>query len=163
MRCLIAVGLTLATVSCASSRTSQQPGSAVERTRSAADVRWNGFCFIDGHTASCDELWQYSRDAIDRIEILKGVTAVDRYGSEAMDGAILMSTKPSAAATPPVADRYESIFYFIDGRTASRRDVERLGSDSIQSIEVLKGSAAIARYGSDAVAGAILVSTKRIR
>jgi hypothetical protein len=135
MRCLIAVGLALATVSCASSRTPQPPGSPDERPRSIAEVRWNGFCFIDGHTASCEELWQYARDAIDRIEILKGATAVDRYGSEAKDGAILMSTKPSAATNRPAADRSESIFYFIDGRTASRRDVERLWSDSIRSEE----------------------------
>jgi TonB-dependent SusC/RagA subfamily outer membrane receptor len=162
MRRLIVIGLAVAAASCATSKTPQPPVSAAERTRSTPDV-WNGFCFIDGHTASCDALWRDSRDLSDRIQILKSTAAIDRYGSEAVDGAILMSTKPSPTATAAASAPSQNIFYFIDGRTAGRDDVERMSSDIIRSIEVLKGPAAIARYGPEASFGAILVSTKQIR
>jgi outer membrane receptor protein involved in Fe transport len=51
--------------------------------------------------------------------------------------------------------------YFIDGRETSRADVEKLPRDRIESIEVIKGKAAIA-YGAEA-RGVIMVTTKRPR
>jgi outer membrane receptor for ferrienterochelin and colicin len=122
----------------------------------------NIFCFLDGRTASCDDLQRYSPDAIDRIEVLKGALAVQRFGPEA-DGAILVMTKPSIDPAEPVADPSESIFYFIDGRTASRADFRQLPHDTIERIEIFKNWAAVARYGSEAEAGAIHVTTKRAR
>lgn len=163
MRYLIIVGVAVATLSCAAHGTRQPPVAAEARLRSSADDRGNAFCFVDGRTASCDDLMRYAPDAVDRIEILKGATAVERYGLEAMGGAILLSTRPSPDATPVTTTPSENIFYFIDGLTASRGDFARLPPDSIQRIEVLKNSAVIARYGSQAVAGAILVTTKRAR
>jgi hypothetical protein len=56
-----------------------------------------------------------------------------------------------------------NVLYFIDGRTASRADFRQLPPDSIESIEILKNRAAVARYGPGAEVGVIRVTTKRAR
>jgi outer membrane receptor for ferrienterochelin and colicin len=120
------------------------------------------FCFVNGRTVNCDDFQRYAPDSIERIEVIKGVAAAQRYGVEA-DGAILVLTKSVPGVSRPTDDPAEGIFYFIDGRTASRSDVDRLPRDAIERIEVLKGVAAVSRFGSEASAGAIRVTTKRTR
>jgi hypothetical protein len=159
MRYIIAVGLVLATASCA---TRGQPDTAAASAVSAqTPAERNVYCFVDGRTVSCEEWQRYSRDTIDRILILRGFAAADRFGPDA-DGAILVTMRSTGAAMPS-ATRSDLIFYFIDGRTASRADFERLPRDNIHSIEILQSWAAVDRYGPDADAGVFRVTTKRAR
>lgn len=120
------------------------------------------FCFVDGHTTSCDGLGTRAPATIDRIEVIKGQTASDRYGPLAA-GAVLVTSRPAAAADRPAVNPEELAFFFIDGRTASRSDLRDLPRDAIEYIEVLTGPTALAFFGSAAGAGVVLVRTNRLR
>jgi len=52
------------------------------------------------------------------------------------------------------------ILAFLDGVEVDPSETQRIASDRIERIEVLKGRAAIALYGSRAANGVILVTTK---
>ncbi len=51
--------------------------------------------------------------------------------------------------------------YYIDGKLSTKKDLENLGSDKIQSMSILKGSSAIEKYGEKAKDGVILIITKK--
>jgi TonB-dependent SusC/RagA subfamily outer membrane receptor len=55
-----------------------------------------------------------------------------------------------------------SPIFFIDGKRVDESAFSKLKLDpkQIESVEVVKGPAAVAAYGVDAVAGAIVVKTK---
>jgi hypothetical protein len=52
-------------------------------------------------------------------------------------------------------------FCVVDGREASCRDVLRMVSSQVESVEVLDGRTAAAAYGERANAGVLVVATKR--
>ena len=54
----------------------------------------------------------------------------------------------------------DSALYIIDGKKVSREEVDRLSTDQIKSVTVLKGKAAVEKYGDEAQGGVLLISTK---
>lgn len=50
---------------------------------------------------------------------------------------------------------------FIDGKKASKKDMKALAPDQIESINVLKGEAALEKYGKKAAEGVIEITTKK--
>lgn len=81
----------------------------------------------------------------------------------------LLDRHQAAPTADPVAEREPvgQVFWVVDGRTlgidstgAISARMQRLGADSILSFEVLKGKAAIARFGVQASGGAVIVRTK---
>jgi hypothetical protein len=156
----------LVTVSCAPgpSPSTPSPAHPAERLlRSPEGEQRNPFCFVDLRTVRCQDLEQYPPEAVDRIETVEGAAAVERYGPDAADGAVLVSTTPSADIRRPPAEPAGNVFYFIDGRTATRSDLEEMPPDRIDGIEVLRGAGAIARFGADASDGVVIVKTKDTR
>ncbi len=57
-------------------------------------------------------------------------------------------------------DGKEPIF-FIDGKESTKEKMEKLDSDQIESINVLKGKSAIKKYGKEAEDGVIEITTKK--
>lgn len=53
-----------------------------------------------------------------------------------------------------------SLFY-IDGKEVSKDDFEKLDSNSIEKMEVLKGDGAVKKYGDKAKGGVLLITTKK--
>ena len=49
----------------------------------------------------------------------------------------------------------------MDGKIVSKDKIDDLDSDSIDSIEVLKGDSATKKYGKKAEGGAVVISTKK--
>ena len=164
MRYAVVLGVALVSVRCApapASSPTPSPAQAAERLlRSSEGELRNPFCFVDLRTVSCQDLERYPPEAVDRIEVVEGDAAVRRYGLDAMDGAILVSTSPSADIRRPPAEPAGNVFYFINGRTATRSDLEETSPDDIESIEVLRGAGAVARFGAEASDGVVLVTTK---
>lgn len=54
----------------------------------------------------------------------------------------------------------DSALCIIDGKKVSREEVDRLSSDQIKRVTVLKGKAAVEKYGDEAQGGVLLISTK---
>jgi tRNA-binding EMAP/Myf-like protein len=55
----------------------------------------------------------------------------------------------------------DKALYIIDGKEVTKKDVDALNSDSIESATVLKGNAATKLYGKKAKNGAIVITTKK--
>jgi TonB-dependent SusC/RagA subfamily outer membrane receptor len=55
----------------------------------------------------------------------------------------------------------EQPLYVVDGKIASGQELENLRPEQIQSIDVLKGSSAIAKYGDKGKNGVVLVTIKK--
>ncbi|SET44975.1 TonB-dependent Receptor Plug Domain [Hymenobacter actinosclerus] len=52
---------------------------------------------VDGKIIDAFQLSAISPDQIEKVDVLKGTTAIARYGEKAKDGAILITLKPAAA------------------------------------------------------------------
>jgi TonB-dependent SusC/RagA subfamily outer membrane receptor len=58
-----------------------------------------GFYQVDGRDATLEEVGKIVAEAVERIEILKGPTAVSIYGERARAGAIIVTTKHAKPAS----------------------------------------------------------------
>jgi len=85
---------------------------------------------------------------------LPGLTAVSRSGEPGADGAILRIRGTNTIGT----GNENNVLVVIDG--VAGRGLERLSSNDIESVTVLKDASA-AIYGSQAANGVILITTKR--
>jgi outer membrane receptor protein involved in Fe transport len=72
-------------------------------------------------------------------------------------------TSDGGAADQLTASLPSDVLYFINGRAATRADVQALRTEAIESIEIIKGKSAVFLYGPEAGAGAILVTLKPTR
>lgn len=67
----------------------------------------------------------------------------------------------NSSGTVTLSNNGKEPLIFIDGKQVSRKKMEKLATDNIEKIEVLKGDSAIERYGDDAEDGVILITTKK--
>jgi len=95
-------------------------------------------------------------DDISSIEVLKDQSATDRYGDNAKNGAIRISTKANFMNDP-----LKDPLFVLDGEIINRARMDILSPDKIQSINVLKGESAIAKYGNSGRNGVIEITLKK--
>lgn len=80
----------------------------------------------------------------------------------ASDGKLKKPVPPTPPPPPKVTElEMEKAYVVIDGKESTMKALIKLDSESIASVDVLKGEAAISKYGNKAKEGAILVSTKK--
>jgi len=91
-------------------------------------------------------------DDISSIEVLKDQSATDRYGDNAKNGAIRISTKDYSGKDP---------LFVLDGEIITKARLDAIGSDKIESLTVLKDASAIAKYGNKAKNGVIEITLKK--
>ncbi|OUR92189.1 hypothetical protein A9Q87_06825 [Flavobacteriales bacterium 34_180_T64] len=56
---------------------------------------------------------------------------------------------------------HENTLFFLDGKEISSKDLEKLDTDTVDKIEVLKGDKATEKYGKKAKDGVVLITTKK--
>jgi TonB-dependent SusC/RagA subfamily outer membrane receptor len=131
---------------------------------------------IDGQVYTGDAAGRaVDSDRIANVEIVKGPRAVELYGERAADGVVIITTKDRAAsggvAVVPrsgagqIRIRGSSAIsgdplVLVDGRAVPAATLHDIAADQILDIQVLKGSAAVERYGDRASDGVIVVRTK---
>ncbi len=109
------------------------------------------------------------RPAIASVEVMKGAAAVERFGSRAEHGAILIRLRPEAAdAAMVIAERTEAAtsrtepLMVVDGVImANTMTRSQLNPSEIDRVEVIRGEAAAALYGARAANGVVIITTKR--
>ena len=69
------------------------PAPAPTAQVDVARARSPSLCFVDGQETDCRDVRAISPGRIDRIEVIKGPTAVSNYGNRAAGGVILVHTK----------------------------------------------------------------------
>lgn len=107
---------------------------------------------------------------IESINVLKGKQATDKYGAEAKDGAIEITTKEvpkevlenieKSKEILSKSDYPENVFFMLNGKRSSKAEIEKLNPDDIRSVNVLKGKNATDKYGSLGKNGVIEIHTK---
>jgi beta-lactamase regulating signal transducer with metallopeptidase domain len=105
-----------------------------------------------------------SPEKIESIDVLKGASAIAKYGEKGKDGAIEIITKQGASVDNLMEKvARQNLFeapplVIIDGKESDR--LKELSPDEIASISVLKGASAINKYGEKGKGGVIEILTK---
>jgi outer membrane receptor protein involved in Fe transport len=115
-------------------------------------------------------------DQIADIQVVRGAHAVKLYGPAASAGVIIITTKAGAASGQAAVTPRPGVgrilirgssaisgdpLVLVDGRAVSAASLQDIAADQILDVEVVKGPAAVERYGERAGGGAIVVRTKR--
>lgn len=115
---------------------------------------------------------------IERINVLKGIEAILKYGPAGEDGVLEIFTKlengkpapkPEAVYPPGMREelfmrgiRVNNPIYVVNGENWGRdpEKIKNLKVDDIQSMHVLEGEAAWLRYGEEGRYGVLIIETK---
>ncbi|RFZ90505.1 hypothetical protein D0C36_22250 [Mucilaginibacter conchicola] len=122
---------------------------------------------IDGVKADKRRVSAINPQEIESISVLKDANATALYGSEGMNGVVLVTTKaglkgaktlikPDAKLAPPANEP----LYVVDGIKTDATKAKAIDPKEIESIDVLKDTSATALYGSEGSNGVIKVTTK---
>lgn len=98
----------------------------------------NALYFLNGDRASLDEVRNIFPEQIVSINVIKGETALEKYGEEGSQGVIEILTKPK---------------YLVDGKETTKDEVDKINPDRIESMDVVK-------YGKKE-AGIVNIKTKK--
>jgi len=98
----------------------------------------NALIIIDGKKSSKDEMKNIPSGNIQSINVLKGETAIEKYGEKAKDGAIEINTKFNIP---------ENTSIIIDGKESTRENLEKIEPGNIESITILKNDSSVMKYG----------------
>jgi TonB-dependent SusC/RagA subfamily outer membrane receptor len=110
--------------------------------------------FLDGEEIRAADLKMIDSASIASIDRLIGPTAISLYGVRAGAGVIHIATKAAPRRTTPT-----TLLFLLDGREIPAGLVRVLDTKRINSVEVLKGAAALA-YGNRAHGGVVLITSK---
>jgi len=177
IRLACAAGGILVSGGCAADHLTAPPQPSARTVRVAGSG--SPLYVIDGQVYTGDAAGRsVDPDRIANVEIVKGPRAVELYGERAVDGVVIITTKEHAAGggLAGVAPRSGSgqirirrgsalsgdPLVLVDGRAVPAAALQDISADQILDIEVLKGSAAVERYGDRASQGAIVVRTKHV-
>lgn len=148
----------------------------------------NALIIIDGnkqYVRGSELLKQLNPEDIQSIQILKEDIGIAKYGADAMDGVILITTK-TGKSNPSNSIRIENNFklkdyqpiqhgtviiraqnsknnkplYILDGDLLENGSINSINPNTIDSIKILKGNEATSLYGESGNNGVILIKTK---
>lgn len=136
---------------------------------------------IDGVIVTGRKSLGITQDQIKSINVLKGESAILAYGDRGANGVIQMTTiHGNGPDSNIIGNDFDltfyaakqrninvrgsqfpnNVLYVIDGKISGEGTLKGLNPNSIESLEVLKGEAAILEYGQRASDGVIKISTK---
>jgi hypothetical protein len=76
-----------------------------------------------------------------------------------LHGAVAGTSEQTKIRTPAPDDKIMSGLLLVDGKRVDRATFTRLSPSAIKTVDVMKGRAAVERYGPEAANGAIVVTT----
>ena len=131
--------------------------------------------YIDGKKVLKGEVTKLNPKTIKNIVVLKDKAAVEKYGDEAKDGAVLIYIKNENTENNStlevitiksdskafISDDDSKYLIYIDGTEATKEDMEKINPDNIEKMNVLKGEAALKLYGDKGKNGVIEITTKK--
>ena len=141
-----------------------------------SEISDNVLFIIDGKESTKEEMSKISPDKIERVEVLKNQTSLEKYGKKAKDGVIFIYLKPNenslSAQTFKVQTNSPLKFgntdsfgrqplIVIDGVVDKNQNVNNILPETIESISVLKNESATSFYGEKGKNGVILITTKK--
>lgn len=128
---------------------------------------------VDGERVNANDV---DNESIESVNVIKGQSAIDKYGEDAKNGVVEITTKLGAEkrkssdaisikSTDDIkfdqitisADSGSEPVYIVDG---TRQYGQKVAAEDIESVNFIKGSNAIDKYGEDAKNGAVEFTTK---
>ncbi|MCG7855580.1 hypothetical protein MD537_01245 [Flavihumibacter sediminis] len=100
-------------------------------------------------------LRQIPSSQIESMNVLKGKTATDKYGQQGQFGVIEVSLREEG-------DIPAGVLYIVDGKEATREQVNALSNDEIREMKVLKGDAAVEKYGEKGRNGVVEIYKQKV-
>lgn len=137
--------------------------------------------YINGKKYDFEILELLDDDKIESMAVVKGEQAIKEYG--APNGVILITAKKKTDSSMTIkstgnskdqsnnstitirgtgtnaSSTSDSPMIIIDGKVSSKDHLEKMSSDDVHSIEVLKGDEAMEKYNAES--GVIVVTTKK--
>ena len=119
---------------------------------------------VNGVKQTADRTRNYLPEEIAFVNVLKDKTAVDAYGNEGKNGVIEITTKRNNAEDIRSSALQDTLktndpLYVVDGK--KQNSMDKINTETIESVSVLKGKAAIDLYGEEGKNGVVLVTTKK--
>lgn len=117
----------------------------------------------DGKEISQEEMKNISPNNIQSVNILKGETAIKKYGEKAKEGAVEITTKKAPGESIiniNGTNTANSPIIFLDGKEISNAELKNIPPNTIYSINVLKGKSAEEKYGAKGENGAVEITSK---
>jgi TonB-dependent SusC/RagA subfamily outer membrane receptor len=95
-----------------------------------------------------------------KIARLTATLALLIFASACASDRVVAPQRASSPFAVPGAALQLPLLYFVDGVRLPRDQVPNLQTSQVASFEIIKGSAALRLYGTDASYGVILITTK---
>ena len=98
------------------------------------------------------------------VDVLKGQEAIDKYGEDAKNGVVFLTTKtPGITIKHKPFNLYDDKLIIIDGKkyAPGEFDPKQFDPNDIESISVLQKNSAIEIYGEEAKKGVVIITTKK--
>ena len=95
-----------------------------------------------------------SPNTVESFTVLKGQSAIERYGEKAKNGVVIVTTKLHQFKKVDNAP-----LIFVDGEEWEG-DIEDISPDTIESITILKDQSAVEKYGEGGKNGVVIITTK---
>lgn len=137
-------------------------------------MKSNALIIIDGKETTKAELEKINPNNIDRVDVLKNRTSVEKYGEKGKDGVVLITLKSDKQNSETYKIQADGPLKFVtvdgsgkeplyvkDGIVAESKDVQNLDPETIESISVLKDESATILYGDKGKNGVVLISMKK--
>ncbi|MDP3431492.1 MAG: carboxypeptidase-like regulatory domain-containing protein, partial [Bacteroidota bacterium] len=150
-------------------------------TSKPSEIPNNVLYIVDGKEIPKDEIEKIIPQNIDHIDVLKNKTAVEKYGEKGKDGVVLITTKKAKSNSGEVTVvGYETNpnnqvksgvqlrttggnvpLIVKDGIVSPNLKMDDINPNDIESINVLKGESAIAKYGEKGKNGVLEIAIKK--
>lgn len=127
----------------------RQEGTTLRINRSTKPL------YIVNHV-EMDNIDHISPDRIESISVLKENSAIAHYGEKGKNGAVIITLKGELTQE----DRQKDKPLILVNGFATDSNINDINPEDIESINVLKGSTAVAKYGELAKEGAIEITLK---
>jgi N-acetylmuramoyl-L-alanine amidase len=107
---------------------------------------------LDGKETSKAEVDKIDPSAIESIDVLKDKPAIDKYGTKGTNGVVELKLKS-----------YNQPLYIVDGKEATKIEVDKIDGGLIESVNVIKDKNATDKYGQKGVNGVVEIKLKEQR
>ena len=136
------------------------------------DLQSNGLFLINGNYVSKAVVDKIDPKDIEKIDILKGQSAIKKYGEKGKNGVIEITMKENSItinATDPISVKDITVvvdgkktqpLIIIDNKEVSQDEMNKLDPNRIGSVYVLQGESAIKKYGDKGKYGVIEILKK---
>lgn len=112
---------------------------------------------VDGVEIDKKAMDQINPNTIDRMDVLKDQSAIEKYGEKGKNGVIKITTKMAALKT------FENALRILDGIETDKATMDQLDQATIERMFILKDPSATASYGEKGKNGVILIYTKEYK